>query len=358
MELKASETKSLADRIAANWKKSLTELPVQKDFPRLAGGLEIVNGNTNYLIYKENISTHRAISCRDILWILAVLFPDESDQQVFVKQRRELKQAKKQTKQRRYHDDDHEEQDILELDDTERDMDETNDFTQTTTTDGEDTSSPAEISFKYSANRELPDAEDEQDLPRDCDIQMPSKRKLLNTAHNQFESSLFANNLMNHYSRNIRDFEGDLSVQMEKFFVASKLNPKGRLVAILKCIQQEIICPAVMELRTKVYSHFRYKDVKGTWTIKILLYFDDHVHLADSRTESIVSSPSTGRRRRRKSSLLRSTQGHACAESSSKETSTGTNKKSPRRKKSLGMSMKLEPEPEPKEENIVISVKT
>jgi hypothetical protein len=50
VEVKTFESKSLVERIDTNWRKGLCQLPVQKDFPRLATGLEIVNGNTNYLV--------------------------------------------------------------------------------------------------------------------------------------------------------------------------------------------------------------------------------------------------------------------------------------------------------------------
>jgi hypothetical protein len=75
------------------------------------------------------------------------------------------------------------------------------------------------------------------------------------------------------FSFNRLNLDGDLSVQMEKFFVASKLNPEGKLVGILKCIQQEIICPAVMDLREKIYTKFRYKDLKVVLDFSCWIFF-------------------------------------------------------------------------------------
>ena len=55
---------------------------------------------------------------------------------------------------------------------------------------------------------------------------------------------------------------GDLSVQINHFLRSGAINEEDKLAGILKCIQQEIICPAVMDLRTTVYPKFPYKDVK------------------------------------------------------------------------------------------------
>ena len=51
---------------------------------------------------------------------------------------------------------------------------------------------------------------------------------------------------------------------MDNLFRSGVFDPDGKFSKILKCIQQEILCPAVMDLHTKVYSDFPYKDVKVT----------------------------------------------------------------------------------------------
>ena len=49
---------------------------------------------------------------------------------------------------------------------------------------------------------------------------------------------------------------------MEKLFKAGLFDTEGKFSKVLKCIQQEILCPAVMDLRSRIYSHHRYKDIK------------------------------------------------------------------------------------------------
>lgn len=43
------------------------------------------------------------------------------------------------------------------------------------------------------------------------------------------------------------------------------------LVRILKCINQEILFPAVMTLRANIYEQFPFKDVKGGWNVVVNL---------------------------------------------------------------------------------------
>jgi hypothetical protein len=53
---------------------------------------------------------------------------------------------------------------------------------------------------------------------------------------------------------------------------------------VLKAIHQEMIFPAVMALRTSVYTVLPYKDVKGEWRVRIELRKDEvrltHPHMA------------------------------------------------------------------------------
>lgn len=51
-------------------------------------------------------------------------------------------------------------------------------------------------------------------------------------------------------------------MQMNNFLKSGAISEDGRLAKILKCVQQELIFPAVMELRTEVYPTFKYKDIK------------------------------------------------------------------------------------------------
>lgn len=51
---------------------------------------------------------------------------------------------------------------------------------------------------------------------------------------------------------------------MSAFLFSGVIDEQGKLAKLLKCIQQEIILPPVMDLRMKVYEEgkFKYKDVK------------------------------------------------------------------------------------------------
>ena len=67
---------------------------------------------------------------------------------------------------------------------------------------------------------------------------------------------------------------GDLSVQLQKFLASGAIDPHGKLSGILKCIQQEIICPPVMDLRMDIYPSFPYKDVKvGTHSFMTFVHY-------------------------------------------------------------------------------------
>eukprot|EP00028_Trichosphaerium_sp_Am-I-7-wt_P006691 CAMPEP_0168532980 /NCGR_PEP_ID=MMETSP0405-20121227/16720_1 /TAXON_ID=498012 /ORGANISM="Trichosphaerium sp, Strain Am-I-7 wt" /LENGTH=891 /DNA_ID=CAMNT_0008558785 /DNA_START=11 /DNA_END=2682 /DNA_ORIENTATION=+ len=59
---------------------------------------------------------------------------------------------------------------------------------------------------------------------------------------------------------------------LKKFFSETPIKESSKLFAVLRCIQQEIICTPVMELRQKVlYSEYPYKDLPGTWNFKIVV---------------------------------------------------------------------------------------
>ena len=74
---------------------------------------------------------------------------------------------------------------------------------------------------------------------------------------------------------------------MNLFLRSGVMSEEGKLARVLKCIQQEIICPAVMELRTDVYPLFPYKDIKGTWYVRVELYFQEISPRGRVRTSSI-----------------------------------------------------------------------
>jgi len=86
--------------------------------------------------------------------------------------------------------------------------------------------------------------------------------------------NLFATQLIHRYERCVKE-TGDLAVHMTKFFESGAMNLEGKLARILKCVQQELIFPPVMQLREQIYPTFAYKDISGTWYVRIELYFDD-----------------------------------------------------------------------------------
>ena len=64
---------------------------------------------------------------------------------------------------------------------------------------------------------------------------------------------------------------GDLSEQLLQFFGSGAFEEGSPTVKVLKCINQEIVYPAVMVLRNLMYEKFPYKDVKGGWRVVISL---------------------------------------------------------------------------------------
>lgn len=60
---------------------------------------------------------------------------------------------------------------------------------------------------------------------------------------------------------------------MNNFLKSGAIYEEGRLAKILKCVQQEIIFPAVMELRTEVYPIFPYKDIKVCFHLTFWYFF-------------------------------------------------------------------------------------
>ena len=44
------DDRPLKERVETIWKRNLHNLPVYKDFPRLAGGFEIINGNNKQIV--------------------------------------------------------------------------------------------------------------------------------------------------------------------------------------------------------------------------------------------------------------------------------------------------------------------
>ena len=65
---------------------------------------------------------------------------------------------------------------------------------------------------------------------------------------------------------------GDLAVQMNNFLKCGTFDENGKLACVLKCVQQEIICPAVMDLRLGVYPKFPYKDIKVKFCYLIFFF--------------------------------------------------------------------------------------
>lgn len=49
---KPPDERPLREQVETIWRRGLHQLPVFKDFPRLAGGFEIVNGTTKKMVSK------------------------------------------------------------------------------------------------------------------------------------------------------------------------------------------------------------------------------------------------------------------------------------------------------------------
>jgi len=64
---------------------------------------------------------------------------------------------------------------------------------------------------------------------------------------------------------------GDVGEHLLKFFQLPEFAANGPVVKVLKCISQEMIYPAVQTLRNMLYEKYPYKDVKGTWIVKVTI---------------------------------------------------------------------------------------
>mmetsp|Transcript_1789 Transcript_1789/g.1969 ORF Transcript_1789/g.1969 Transcript_1789/m.1969 type:complete len:607 (-) Transcript_1789:210-2030(-) len=61
--------------------------------------------------------------------------------------------------------------------------------------------------------------------------------------------------------------DGDVGEQLRG--VLARVDDDWNFLPILRCINQEIISPGVMELRKGIYGTFPYKDIKGSWRVLI-----------------------------------------------------------------------------------------
>ena len=66
-----------------------------------------------------------------------------------------------------------------------------------------------------------------------------------------------------------------MSEQLSSFFASGPFTDHSPVVKVLKCINQEIIYPAVMSIRSQLYEKFPYKDVKSGWRVSIVLDNDN-----------------------------------------------------------------------------------
>jgi hypothetical protein len=60
---------------------------------------------------------------------------------------------------------------------------------------------------------------------------------------------------------------GDLSEKLKSLFVT--LDKDSKFVKVIKLLHAEILLPAILKMRHKIYNKFPYKEVKGDWSILI-----------------------------------------------------------------------------------------
>ena len=77
---------------------------------------------------------------------------------------------------------------------------------------------------------------------------------------------------------------GDVAGQLRRFLLESGLPEASLSVQVLKCIHQEIIFPAVSQLRFSIYTILPYKDLKGEWRVRVNVD-DDQIRIAHRRWE-------------------------------------------------------------------------
>jgi len=117
----------------------------------------------------------------------------------------------------------------------------------------------------------------------------PRKRNSGFSASPRLRGEVFADFVSSVYDDMIPNHCGDLAAKMNNFLRSGVMSEEGKLARVLKCIQQEIICPAVMSLRTDVYPKFPYKDLKGTWYVRVELFFETSESAQSTRMRSMPS---------------------------------------------------------------------
>jgi len=77
---------------------------------------------------------------------------------------------------------------------------------------------------------------------------------------------------------------GDVAASLRSFLLESGMPEEALAVQVLKCIHQEMIFPAVTQLRTSIYTIKPYKDVKGEWRVLIEIR-DDKIVISHKKWE-------------------------------------------------------------------------
>jgi hypothetical protein len=84
--------------------------------------------------------------------------------------------------------------------------------------------------------------------------------------------------------------KGDISQQLLRFLVES-LSSEGLTIKILKACHQKIVFPGFYHVKSRLFSHLPFKDMRGTWSMSIHL-LENHFEVRHRKAQ--VSQPPKG----------------------------------------------------------------
>eukprot|EP01125_Pyxidicula_operculata_P019405 TRINITY_DN7039_c0_g1_i1.p1 TRINITY_DN7039_c0_g1~~TRINITY_DN7039_c0_g1_i1.p1 ORF type:complete len:1343 (-),score=365.01 TRINITY_DN7039_c0_g1_i1:152-4180(-) len=84
------------------------------------------------------------------------------------------------------------------------------------------------------------------------------------------------------------DPQAEIQEQLKNLFTHAGIVDDCRTYRVLKCIQQEILFPPMMELREQIYKQYPYKDQRGSWQVEVEVKTDYVVvrHLKKEQTHA------------------------------------------------------------------------
>ena len=84
--------------------------------------------------------------------------------------------------------------------------------------------------------------------------------------------------------------EGELPDKLQALFSQPWLPPTSAALAVLRCISQSMVAPAVKALHRSVYSLARYRDLRGEWRVSVDIERDGRVTVRHDKWEQAADA--------------------------------------------------------------------